>query len=243
MEKNYLNPHGLSTVFGIVKGWITQAVSTKAPLHAVSNGITTGGTGAAYTATVDGITALTAGATFVMVPHVVSTIVNPTLDVNGLGAKMIRRRVSNSSVTTVVASSANWLGAGKPVRVLYDGNFWIADITRPNATDIYGTVAIESGGTGATTAAGSRENLGAQAQHLTVPVRLSATSWADNKTQTVQVDGVTADNTVLAGPAPASDTLYRECAVLCTAQANGSMTFSCEDVPASDLTVNVIILD
>lgn len=131
------------------------------PFQVVEKGVTTAGTGAAYTATVDGITALATGVAFLMVPHVVSTVVNPTLNVNGLGAKTIRRRVSNSTVTTVAATSANWLGANKPVRVIYDGTYWIAEFDRPNATDLYGTVAIANGGTGATTAAAALTNLGA----------------------------------------------------------------------------------
>ena len=131
------------------------------PIQMIQKGVTTAGTGAAYTATVDGITALTAGVAFIMIPHVVSTVVNPTLNVNGLGAKNLRRRVSNSTVTTTTGSAANWLGANKPIRVIYDGSFWIADFDRPNATDIYGTVAIANGGTGATTAAAALTALGA----------------------------------------------------------------------------------
>ena len=131
------------------------------PFQVVEKGVTTAGTGAAYTATVDGITALTTGVAFLMIPHTVSTVVNPTLNVNGLGAKNIRRRVSNSTVTTVAASTANWLGANKPVRVIYDGTYWIAEFDRPNATDLYGTVAIANGGTGASSAASALTNLGA----------------------------------------------------------------------------------
>lgn len=122
--------------------------------------VTTAGTGAAYTATVPGITALKAGLTITLVPHTVSTVVNPTLNVNSLGAKNIRRRVSNSTATTVASAAANWLAASKPIRVTYDGTYWIADLDRPNATDIYGTLAIANGGTGATTAAAALTNLG-----------------------------------------------------------------------------------
>lgn len=129
--------------------------------HLYGVGVKSEGDGAAYTAQVEGITELKAGIHFMMIPHTVSTAVMPTLNVNGLGAKKIRRRVSNSTVTTVTATSANWLGANKPIQMLYDGTFWIADFTRPNANDIYGTVAIESGGTGATTAEAAREALGA----------------------------------------------------------------------------------
>ena len=129
--------------------------------HPFDKGIVSEGTGAAYTATVEGITALAAGISFILIPHTVSTVAMPTLNVNGLGAKNIRRRVSNSTVTTVVASSTNWLGANKPIRMTFDGSFWIADFTRPNANDIYGTVAIANGGTGASTAEAALENLGA----------------------------------------------------------------------------------
>ena len=122
--------------------------------------VTTEGDGAAYTATVPGITELKAGFTITVIPHTTSTNVLPTLNINGLGAKRIRRRVSNSTVTTVAASSEGWLYANKPIRMTYDGTYWIADNPRPNADDLYGTVSIASGGTGATTAEAAREALG-----------------------------------------------------------------------------------
>lgn len=120
---------------------------------------TTTGTGEAYVASVEGITALTAGASFIMIPHVTPTKVNPTLDVNGLGAKNLRMRVSNSTVTTTPLSTTNLVYAGKPTRVMYDGTQWVIDIVRPNVTNLYGTVAITQGGTGANTAEKARTNL------------------------------------------------------------------------------------
>lgn len=102
--------------------------------------------GATYTADVDGIDSLTAGVHFVMIPAVVSTSTTVYLNVNGLGNKLLRRRVSNSTITTVSGSSANWLGANKPIEVMYDGTYWVVDFVRPNATDLYGTVAVENGG-------------------------------------------------------------------------------------------------
>lgn len=126
----------------------------------VMRGITTSGDGTAYTATVDGITALTNGISFIMIPHIASAAQVPTLNVNNLGAKNIRRRVSNSTVTTTFGNSTNWLGANKPVWVIFDGNYWIVDFDVPNAHDIYGTVAIDKGGTGANTAVAALNNLG-----------------------------------------------------------------------------------
>lgn len=139
------------------------ATATTARISESDKGIATSGTGSAYTATVSGITALSAGVTFIMIPNTVSTTTTPTLNVNSLGAKQIRRRLSNNTATAVAGSTASWLAANKPVRVTYDGTYWIIDTNRPSATDIYGTIPITSGGTGATTAASARNNLGAMA--------------------------------------------------------------------------------
>lgn len=130
------------------------------PEQVSAHGITTTGSGASYAATVEGITALTAGASFIMIPHVVSTSTAPTLNVNGLGAKTIRRRVSNSAATTTAGSSADWLSANKPIIVTYDGTYWIVDLVKPNANDLFGTVPIGSGGLGADNVEDARKNLG-----------------------------------------------------------------------------------
>ena len=138
-----------------------------------NQGITTSGDGSAYTATVEGISSLTAGICFTMIPHAESTVDNPTLNVNGLGAKLLRRRVSSSTSTTTVGASEDWLASGKPVNVMYDGNWWIVDLPKPNALDLLGTVQISNGGTGATTAAEARANLG-------IDVILPSCSSSDN---------------------------------------------------------------
>lgn len=122
--------------------------------------VVTSGNGAAYTATVDGITELVAGVSFIMVPHTVSTTEEPTLNVNGLGAVTIRQSLSNGTSSAVVAANANWLSSRKPVMVSYDGAFWVANLVRPNAANLYGVTAIEHGGTGADNAAAARTNLG-----------------------------------------------------------------------------------
>lgn len=120
--------------------------------------VTTSGTGAAYTATVNGMT-LTTGASFVMIPHTVSTTTAPTLNINGLGAKNIRRRLSSATTSTTQGYNAAWLSANKPITVTYDGAFWIADLPKPSTADLSGTVAITQGGTGATDVANARKNL------------------------------------------------------------------------------------
>lgn len=101
--------------------------------------------GATYTATVSGVT-LTAGHSFIMVPNYTSTTTTPTLNVNSLGAKNLRIRGGDYTGLTAVPANANWLASGKPVRVTYDGLFWVADLyasAEPEVT--YGTSDLTAG--------------------------------------------------------------------------------------------------
>lgn len=124
--------------------------------------ITTTGTGAAYKATVPGITELKAGVSFMMIPHTASTSTQVTLDVNGLGSKPLRQPLTTNTGATTTASVDTWLTEGKPVRIRYDGTMWEIDIPRPSATTLYGKTAIVNGGTGADNPADALLNLGAQ---------------------------------------------------------------------------------
>lgn len=113
----------------------------------------TRGTGSAYTATVDGLT-LVAGKSFVMVPHVTSTTTVPTLNVNSLGAKNIRMRLSSNTSLTIQLIKSDFLVANKPVKVVYDGTYWVLDdFAQPDANYLYGTLisrgtSAPSNGTG-----------------------------------------------------------------------------------------------
>lgn len=111
--------------------------------------VTTEGTSTAYTATVPGITSLTAGVSFIMLPHASPMASSVTLDVNGLGAKGLKLATSNGGV--VDGSGMCWLYTGKPLDVIYDGTYWvIQNMIRTVAGDLYGTLAIGKGGTGKT---------------------------------------------------------------------------------------------
>ena len=76
----------------------------------------------------------------------------------------------------------------------------------------------------------------------TATVTLSASGWSENA-QTASVADVTADSIVVVAPTPASRKAYMEADVYCSAQGNGTLTFSCEDVPSTALTVNVQIIN
>lgn len=115
--------------------------------------------GIAYTATVNGIDSLYAGASFIMLPNRVSASQSVTLNVNNLGAKDLRRRVSSGSSSTASGYTNDWLAANKPVRVMYDGFYWIVDIIQAHASDLMGSVPITKGGTGATDGSTGLANL------------------------------------------------------------------------------------
>lgn len=72
---------------------------------------------------------------------------------------------------------------------------------------------------------------------------LTTSGWSSN-TQTVTVSGVSATETaqlITPTPAIASQTAYYEAGIMCTGQAANSLTFTCQTVPTSNLTVYVVI--
>lgn len=70
---------------------------------------------------------------------------------------------------------------------------------------------------------------------------LSASAWSNNE-QTVTVGGVTASNTVIVSPAPASFEDYRTAVIYCSAQSTDSLTFTCSTTPTTNISVNVLII-
>ena len=117
--------------------------------------------GSNYTVNLPGVAKLYVGLGFTFIPDATSATTAPKLNVNGLGAVSIRRRITSNTLTTVQNENEEFLVKNQPIRVFYNGTYWIADMARPNAPDIYGTVSVENGGTGADNVEEARENLGA----------------------------------------------------------------------------------
>lgn len=141
--------------------YLTPADDINSPSGSNIPIVTTAGTGAAYTVTVDGLTELTAGMQLVVIPHTVSTTKTPTLNVNGLGAITIQRGYSTTSGSRVSGYNTSWLAANIPLLLLYDGTSWVvSNMPRPTAADLSGTLTVAKGGTGATTAAEALTKLG-----------------------------------------------------------------------------------
>lgn len=124
--------------------------------------------GVAYTANIEGLTELKGGFQIIFVPNRTTSTQTPTLNVNGLGAVQIRRKISSGTGTLVAGGATTFFFANRPSLLVYDTSvagksYWIAmEFTQNSAQDLYGTVKIESGGTGAETAEEARENLGVE---------------------------------------------------------------------------------
>lgn len=115
--------------------------------------------GVSYTATAEDVESLYAGFSITIIPNIDSASTTPKLNVNGLGEKMIRRRLSSNTATTVPSNDADWMTANKPISLLYDGTYWVADLPRTNAPDLYGTVPVSKGGTGSSDGSTGLKNL------------------------------------------------------------------------------------
>ena len=77
---------------------------------------------------------------------------------------------------------------------------------------------------------------------VTRTVTLAASGWnTGGKTQSVTVDGVDADTTVMVSAAPASFAAYGAAGIYCSAQADNSLTFTYAKVPSADIIVNVAL--
>ena len=237
----YVKPDDFNDNWDSLDGKLKTVENNIAGVKASAAPVTTTGTGAAYLAAVDGITELSVGLTLTIIPHRGGTSTEPTLNLNSLGAKVIKQKLSGATGTVTAGSSAGWITASKPLTVRYDGTQWIADLIKPSASDLSGAVPISAGGTGQSTAAGARQSLGAEALHQVAAATLTVAGWSSNS-QTVNVSGVTAGNDIIVAPAPASYEAWGKAGVVCTAQAAGELTFTCSKTPTAALTANIVIL-
>lgn len=117
--------------------------------------------GVTYTVTVPGVTELYAGLRIYVKFSRTTATTQPKLNVNGLGDKGIRQPLGTNSMSTVAGYNNTWISANCPITLTYTGTLWKTEHQRTSAANMYGTVKVESGGTGATTAADALTNLGA----------------------------------------------------------------------------------
>lgn len=167
-------------------------------------------------------------------------VANPTLNVNGTGAKNIYRFGTNAPST---AAKSSW-NPGSVVAFTYDGSYWqMVGWLNDDTTYSNMSASEMSTGTATTTRLVTAQNLAAcyEKKKSTATASLTVAGWSSNS-QTVTVSGVTTSNTVIVSPAPASLEAYAAAGVYCSAQAANKLTFTCKTVPSAALTVNVVIL-
>lgn len=217
--------------------------------------------GVAYTATVEDVTELYNGMLLTIIPDVVSSSKTPTLNVNGLGDKMVRLPLSFNNAAMTTPRLETYFTAGRPITLQFDagyiaGGAWkVFGKQRTSAQDLYGMVPIESGGTDADNAADARKNLDVLAsgeipQVGTQYVTLLAANWTqvgELYEQTVSVAGITVDvNKTTAIVSPSTNREFEEsynaANVRASSQGDGTITFTSTDIPDIDLEANVMVI-
>ena len=79
-----------------------------------------------------------------------------------------------------------------------------------------------------------------KSSHKEVTATLTTGNWSNNM-QTVSVEGVDSERTVLVGPHPSYHTDYSEAGIYCSSQGDGVLVFTCTKAPKKAITVNVAI--
>lgn len=159
-----------------------------------------------------------------------------TYDAGASGWRLVGKDAEDNTVTTFLEYNQDYQDAGftftgTPV----DGDVIAFTCTVEEDTVTYTWVRLN------TQPVPTPAEIGAVTQE-TRTISLVSTDWSSH-TQTKTVSGVTADNTVIVAPAASSAAEYSASAVLCTAQAANSLTFTCTTDPTNNLSVNIVILN
>lgn len=118
----YLDNTGVAYLWGKIKSYVTgQVPSSVGELSPLYGTCTTAAETAAKTVSISGVTELVEGLTIYVRFTYANGVANPTLQVNSLTAKAIKR-YGTTAPSTSAASSWN---AGAVVSLTYDGTYWM----------------------------------------------------------------------------------------------------------------------
>lgn len=116
-----------------------------------------------------------------------------------------------------------------------------------NADELYVVTAVSAGvATIAKATSSGVTSVNGKTGDVVIPtvkttITLAAADWSDDS-QTASVTGITADGVVIVSPDPTDQSDYTTAGIVCTAQAAGSLTFTCTQTPTNDIDVNVVML-
>lgn len=143
--------------FGLVKPQLTDAADITGlnknwntldnVINAFSKGVLTTGDGTHYEVNIPGITKLETGLTITIIPNTTSATTTPDLNVNGLGAKYIRRKKIGKETVQIPSPGEvdSWISGGEAIQLTYDGNQWKTDSVLGTEYYTYGTADLTAG--------------------------------------------------------------------------------------------------
>lgn len=117
-------------------------------------------------------------------------------------------------------------------------------LKNPNAITFTGASTGTYDGSSALTINIPEGGSGAYTQFTQVVVSLPLSGWTGSSTftNTIAISSIKADTIVIASPAPSDKDAFAFSNVHCSAQAEGSLTFTAKTKPSADLTANLIIV-
>ena len=117
-------------------------------------------------------------------------------------------------------------------------------LPNPNALTFTGASTGTYDGSSALTINIPESDADAYTQFTQVVISLPLSGWTGSSTftNTIAISSVKADTIVIASPAPSDKDAFAFSNVYCSAQAQGSLTFTAKTKPTTDLTANLIIV-
>ena len=117
-------------------------------------------------------------------------------------------------------------------------------LPNPNSIHFTGASTGTYDGSSALTINIPESGADAYTQFTQVVISLPLSGWTGSSTftNTIAISSVKADTIVIASPAPSDKDAFAFSNVYCSAQAEGSLTFTAKTKPATDLTANLIIV-
>lgn len=117
-------------------------------------------------------------------------------------------------------------------------------LPNPNSIQFTGAVTGSYDGSSALTINIPESGADAYTQFTQVAISLPLSGWTGSSTftNTIAISSVKADTIVIASPAPSDKDAFAFSNVYCSAQAEGSLTFTAKTKPTTNLTANLIIV-